>query len=101
MKTQRSAAWSDTAAHKSGFVTANGIRLHSVCANRKEKNRLAAVSAALGLTISIWGAAMSFLPEHWLDRLVQAPAWLHCIAAVILWAILTEAMYFIFRASRK
>jgi hypothetical protein len=28
MKTQSSAAWSDTAAHKSGFVTANGIRLH-------------------------------------------------------------------------
>jgi pimeloyl-ACP methyl ester carboxylesterase len=28
MKTQSSAAWSDTAAHNSGFVTANGIRLH-------------------------------------------------------------------------
>jgi pimeloyl-ACP methyl ester carboxylesterase len=28
MKTQSSAAWSDTAAHKSGFVTANGTRLH-------------------------------------------------------------------------
>ena len=28
MKTQSSASWSDTAAHKSGFVTANGIRLH-------------------------------------------------------------------------
>jgi pimeloyl-ACP methyl ester carboxylesterase len=28
MKTQNSAAWSDTAAHKSGFVTANGIRVH-------------------------------------------------------------------------
>ncbi|HEV2718095.1 MAG TPA: alpha/beta hydrolase [Terriglobales bacterium] len=28
MKTQSSAVWSDTAAHKSGFVTANGIRLH-------------------------------------------------------------------------
>ena len=28
MKTQSSVAWSDTAAHKSGFVTANGIRLH-------------------------------------------------------------------------
>jgi pimeloyl-ACP methyl ester carboxylesterase len=28
MKTQSSAAWSDTAAHKGGFVTANGIRLH-------------------------------------------------------------------------
>jgi pimeloyl-ACP methyl ester carboxylesterase len=28
MQTQISAAWSDTAAHKSGFVTANGIRLH-------------------------------------------------------------------------
>jgi len=30
MQTQISAAWSDTAAHKSGFVTANGIRLHYV-----------------------------------------------------------------------
>jgi pimeloyl-ACP methyl ester carboxylesterase len=28
MKTQSSAAWTDTAAYKSGFVTANGIRLH-------------------------------------------------------------------------
>jgi pimeloyl-ACP methyl ester carboxylesterase len=28
MKTQSSPAWSDTAAHNSGFVTANGIRLH-------------------------------------------------------------------------
>jgi pimeloyl-ACP methyl ester carboxylesterase len=28
MKTRTSVAWSDMAAHKSGFVTANGIRLH-------------------------------------------------------------------------
>jgi pimeloyl-ACP methyl ester carboxylesterase len=28
MKTQSSVAWSDAVAHKSGFVTANGIRLH-------------------------------------------------------------------------
>ena len=28
MKTQSSVAWSDVVAHKSGFVTANGIRLH-------------------------------------------------------------------------
>src|SRR5258708_2428656 len=28
MTTQSLAEWSDTAAHKSGFVTANGIRLH-------------------------------------------------------------------------
>ena len=28
MKTQSSVAWPETAAHKSGFVTANGIRLH-------------------------------------------------------------------------
>jgi pimeloyl-ACP methyl ester carboxylesterase len=28
MKTQSSVAWSDTAAHKSGFVSANGIRVH-------------------------------------------------------------------------
>jgi len=28
MKAQTSVAWSETAAHKSGFVTANGIRLH-------------------------------------------------------------------------
>ena len=28
MQTQISTAWPDTAAHKSGFVTANGIRLH-------------------------------------------------------------------------
>jgi hypothetical protein len=72
----------------------------SVSANRKEKNRLAAVSAALGLTISIWVAGF-FMPENWLDTLSQAPAWLYCIVFVILWAILTEAMYFIFRTSRK
>jgi len=28
MKTQSSPAWSDTAAHESGFVTTNGVRLH-------------------------------------------------------------------------
>jgi pimeloyl-ACP methyl ester carboxylesterase len=28
MKTQTSVTWSDTVAHKSGFVTANGVRLH-------------------------------------------------------------------------
>jgi hypothetical protein len=72
----------------------------SVSANRKEKNRLAAVSAALGLTISIW-FGFFFMPEDWLDTLSQAPAWLHCLAFAILWAILTEATYFIFRASSK
>jgi hypothetical protein len=44
---------------------------------------------------------MSFLPDDWLDRLAQAPAWLGCVASLILWAILTEAMYSILGANRK
>ena len=73
----------------------------SVCANQEEKNRLGAVTAGFALTISGWVAALSFMPEGWLDWLSEAPAWIYCIASVVLWAILSEAMYLIFRASRE
>jgi len=72
----------------------------SVCANQEEKNRLGAVTAGFALTISAWVAALSFMPDGWLDWLGEAPAWIYCIASVILWATLSEAMYLIFRASR-
>jgi hypothetical protein len=70
----------------------------SVCANQKEKNRLAAVTAGFGLTMSIWVMVLSFMPGGWLDWLGQAPAWLYCIASVTVWAIFSNAMYLIFRS---
>lgn len=75
---------------------ANGC---SICANQREKNRLGAVTAGFALTISTWVAFLSFMPEAWLDRLGEAPAWVYCIASIILWASLSEVMYLIFRAS--
>jgi uncharacterized protein (DUF983 family) len=77
---------------------ANGC---SACANQEEKNRLGAVTAGFALTISGWVAALSFMPDGWLDWLGDAPAWIYCIASVVIWAILSEAMYLIFRASRE
>ena len=77
---------------------ANGC---SVCANQAEKNRLGAVTAGFALTISGWVAALSFMPGAWLDWLSDAPAWIYCIASVVLWASLSEAMYIILRASHE
>ena len=69
-------------------------------ADQKEKHRLAAVSAGGALTIAIWVAAISFMPGRWLDRLEQGPAWLYCTASTIVWAILSGAIYFIYRRLR-
>jgi hypothetical protein len=71
----------------------------SVCANQKEKNRLGAVTGGFALTLNIWVAALSFMPEGWLDWLSQSPAWIYCIASVILWATLSEAVYLTFSTS--
>jgi hypothetical protein len=57
----------------------------SICASQHEKNRLSAVTGAFALTISTWVVALSFMPEGWLDRLGQAPAWVYCVFSVILW----------------
>jgi hypothetical protein len=73
----------------------------SICANQDEKDRLGAVSAGFALTISAWVAMLSFMPENWLDSLGQAPAWIYCIASVILWATLSASTYLIFRASHR
>ncbi len=74
---------------------------YSVCANQEEKNRLGAVTAGFALTISTWVAALSFMPEDWLDWLGEAPAWTYCIVSIILWASLSEGMYLVFRASDR
>jgi hypothetical protein len=73
----------------------------SVCANQQEKLRLGAVTAGFALTIGTWVVALSFMPEGWLDWLGGAPAWFYCIASVILWAIMGEAAYLIFRGSQQ
>ena len=73
----------------------------TICANQQEKNRLGAVTAGFALTISAWVAALSFMPEGWVDRLSQAPAWVYCIVSVIVWAASREVMYLIFRASSE
>ncbi|MBV8773784.1 MAG: hypothetical protein JO166_15875 [Deltaproteobacteria bacterium] len=83
------------------FAPAVSASCASVCANLEEKTRLAAISAGLALTMSIWIAALSFMPSSWLDGLHQAPAWIYCLGSVILWAGLSAGMYLVFRASRE
>jgi hypothetical protein len=72
----------------------------SVCANEEEKNRLGAVTAGFAVTISGWVAALSFMPDSWLDWLGGASAWVYCLASLILWATSSHGMYLIFSASR-
>jgi hypothetical protein len=73
----------------------------SVCANLEQKTRLGAMSAGLALTISLWVAALSFMPGAFLDWLGEAPAGIYCFVTVILWAALSEGMYLVFRASQR
>ena len=70
----------------------------SLCANQQEKNRLGGVTAGFALTISVWVAALSLMPDRWLDWLGDAPAWSYCIASVVVWFTLSQVMYLIFRA---
>lgn len=79
------------------FAPATSANCGWVCANPEEKTRLAALSAGFALTISVWVAALSFLPEGWLDRLGEAPAWTYCLVSLMLWAALSEGMYLVFR----
>ena len=72
----------------------------SVCANLEQKTRLAAMSAGLALTISLWLAALSFMPSAFLDWLGEAPAGICCIGSVILWVALSKGMYLVFRSPR-
>jgi hypothetical protein len=82
------------------FVPAVSANCRSVCANLEEKTRLAAVSAGFALTISVWVATLSFMPQGCLDWLGETPAWIYCLVSVTLWAALSEGIYLIFRASR-
>jgi hypothetical protein len=83
------------------FAPAASADCGSLCANLEEKTRLAAISAGFALTISLWVATLSFMPDGLLDWLGEAPAWLYCVVSVILWAALSEGMYLVFRASQK
>jgi hypothetical protein len=73
----------------------------SVCANREEKNHLAAVTAGFALTITTWVAVLSLMPGDWLDSLSTAPAWSYCLGSVALWAALSTAMFSIFSAADR
>jgi hypothetical protein len=73
----------------------------SVCANLEEKTRLGGVTAGFALTITLWVAALSFMPGGLLDWLGEAPAWVYCIVSVVLWAVLSKAMYLVFRSSLR
>jgi hypothetical protein len=73
----------------------------SVCANRDEKNHLAAVTAGFALTITMWVAALSLMPGDWLDSLSVAPAWSYCLGSVALWAALSTMMLSVFRAADR
>jgi hypothetical protein len=74
---------------------------YSVCANRNEKNHLAAVTAGFALTIASWVAALSLMPADWLDSLSAAPPWSYCAGSVGLWAGLSTLMYSIFSAADR
>jgi hypothetical protein len=91
----------DEAYRCSELTIATSAKGCSVCANQHEKNRLGAVTAGFALTISTWVAALSFMPEDWLDWLGEAPPWIYCIASVIVWAAFSEGMYLIFRSSQE
>ncbi len=71
----------------------------SVCANRKEKNHLAAVTAGFALTITGWVAALSLMPDDWIDSLSAAPPWSYCVGSVAYWAASSTAMYLLFSAA--
>jgi hypothetical protein len=73
----------------------------SICASLEEKTRLAAMTAGFALTISLWIAALSFMPGGFLDWLSEVPAGIYCVVSVLLWAALSEGMYLVFRASRE
>jgi hypothetical protein len=72
---------------------ANGC---SMCANRREKNRLEAVTAGFAFTISTWVGMLSFMPEGWLERLGQAQSWVYCVVSVVLWVAFSGVMYLVF-----
>jgi hypothetical protein len=82
------------------FTPAASANGGSVCANLEEKTRLAAITAGFALTISLWVAALSFMPDGWLDWLGEAPAWIYCLVSVVLWVTSSGAMYLVFRAPR-
>jgi hypothetical protein len=71
----------------------------SVCASRKEKNHLAAITAGFAFTITAWVGALSVTPNGWIDSLSDAPPWSYCVASVLFWAASSRAMYFIFTAA--
>jgi hypothetical protein len=73
----------------------------SVCANRKQKNHLAAVTAGFALTIMAWVGALSVMPNDWLDSLSVAPPWSYCVASVGLWAALSFVVYAAFTRSDR
>jgi hypothetical protein len=87
--------------HCRDFAPAVSANCRSGFAKPEEKNRLAAISAGFALTISVWVATLSFMPEGCLDWLGEAPAWVYCVISVILWAALSEGMYLVFRASQE
>jgi hypothetical protein len=73
----------------------------SVCASRNEKDHLGGVTAGFALTITAWVAALSLMPDAWLDSLSAAPAWCYCVGTVGLWAGLSTVMYSIFSAGGR
>jgi hypothetical protein len=73
----------------------------SVCANRKEKNHLAAVTAGFALTITAWVGALSVMPNDWIDSLSTAPPWSYCVGSVAFWAASSSLMYSIFSAADR
>jgi hypothetical protein len=83
------------------FAPAASVNCRSVCANREEKTRLAAMSAGFALTVSLWVAALSFMPGTFLGWLGEVPAGTYCVVSVILWAALSKGMYLVFRRSRE
>jgi len=73
----------------------------SVCASRGEKDQLAAVTAGLAFTMTIWVAALSFAPNKWMEALSAEPPWFYFLVSVGLWVSLSFANYPVFRALNR
>ena len=76
-------------------------RVGQVCASECEKNKLAALTAGLAITMLTWIAVLSFLPRLWFDSLTSVSYWVFAAASVALWSIAGLLAYLVLGAKRQ
>lgn len=64
-----------------------------------ERDKVAALTAGLGIMIAIWITALSFMPQAWLDFIGRMPPGFYCAATILMWAVTSTLMYLVFRVS--